>query len=437
MRGASDRQDGKVALYRRARAASTTTQTMKSKRGSTNMRAIRVKGLNWSTYKLADGTKKTKYYAWRGGPLLVGELGSPEFWASYNAAVASRVVAPEGRLLSLTQAYQRSQQFLSLRERTRADYIKQIAKIEQKFGDAPIKALADPRTRGIFMDWRDELALKSQRQADYAMQVLALILAWAKDRGKITVNPCERPGRVYHGTRVDQVWSVEDEAAFLKFAPPHLHLPLLLALWTGQRQGDLLRLPWSAYDGTHIRLRQSKTGARVEVPVGAPLKAALDAAQETRPADPSEQSGTPVDLARLSSVVGHRRDEGRHRWSHVQRFTRHRRHATRLGRLHRGADRRHHRPQSARCVLDPRRALSAPRSGVGTRCDQQVGNGRREGGEGCGMTNSDDTRLDAIFDDARAGRITPEAAFAAIEADPAIYKAAKTRMLRAAMRDVI
>jgi len=53
-------------------------------------------------------------------------------------------------------------------------------------------------------------------------------------------------------------------------------LPLLLALWTGQRQGDLLRLPWSAYDGTHIRLRQGKTGRRVVIPVGGPLRAALD-----------------------------------------------------------------------------------------------------------------------------------------------------------------
>ena len=38
-----------------------------------------------------------------------------------------------------------------------------------------------------------------------------------------------------------------------------------------------MRLPWSAYDGTRIRLRQSKTGARVVIPVGAPLKAMLDA----------------------------------------------------------------------------------------------------------------------------------------------------------------
>ena len=133
------------------------------------------------------------------------------------------------------------------------------------------------------MDWRDKLALKSQRQADYAWTVLALILASAKDRGKITVNPCERGGRLYHGTRVDFVWTIDDEAAFLDHAPAHLHLPLLLGLWTGQRQGDLMRLAWSAYDGKHIRLRQSKTSARaLQIPVGAPLKVALDEAAKNK-----------------------------------------------------------------------------------------------------------------------------------------------------------
>jgi len=74
------------------------------------------------------------------------------------------------------------------------------------------------------------------------------------------------------------VLTTDDEANFLAKAPEHLHLPLILALWTGQRQGDLLRLTWTAYDGACIRLRQSKTGARVVIPVGAPLKAALDKA---------------------------------------------------------------------------------------------------------------------------------------------------------------
>jgi integrase len=53
----------------------------------------------------------------------------------------------------------------------------------------------------------------------------------------------------------------------------------MLALWTGQRQSDLLRLPWSAYDGTHIKLRQSKGGRRgrhLKIPIGTPLRAHLD-----------------------------------------------------------------------------------------------------------------------------------------------------------------
>jgi integrase len=51
-----------------------------------------------------------------------------------------------------------------------------------------------------------------------------------------------------------------------------------------------LRLAWSAYDGETIRLIQSKSirrGARrpvrVEIPVGAPLKAALDATPKASP----------------------------------------------------------------------------------------------------------------------------------------------------------
>jgi integrase len=250
---------------------------------------IRAKGIHWSLCTLADGTRKIYWYAWKNGPRLVGEYGSPEFIASYNKAIASKVVAPEGRLQALIQAYQKTEDFRGLRDRTRVDYIKHIAKIEQSLGDMPIKALADPRTRGILLEWRDELALSSKRGADYTFSVLAKILSCAKNRGKITINPCERAVRVYHGTRVDFVWSEEDEAAFLATAAPHLHLPLVMGLWTGQRQGDLLRLPWSAYDGTHITLRQSKSVRRrrrpvyVKIPVGAPLKAMLDATPRQSP----------------------------------------------------------------------------------------------------------------------------------------------------------
>ena len=243
---------------------------------------IELEGIHRVPMKLADGTEKIYWYAWRGGPRLRGEEGTPEFVASYNAAVAQRAPAPEGTLQTLIDAYQATDHFRTRQPRTKQDYIRQIKIIEQEFGDFPLKALAARETRGVFMDWRDKLALRSQRQADYAWTVLAIILATAQDRGKITVNPCERGGRLYNGTRVEFVWSVENEAAFLQHAPTHLRLPLLLALWTGQRQGDLVRLTWHAYDGKYIRLRQRKTGARVVIPVGAPLKVALDEAAKSK-----------------------------------------------------------------------------------------------------------------------------------------------------------
>jgi integrase len=116
------------------------------------------------------------------------------------------------------------------------------------------------------------------------------VLSWALDRGLIAANPCEKGGRLYRGNRADKVWTEEDEANFLSLAPHHMHLPFLLAVWTAQRQGDLLRLPWSSYDGKKIRLTQRKSirkgdesrARRVVVPVGARLKAALDEAAKCR-----------------------------------------------------------------------------------------------------------------------------------------------------------
>jgi integrase len=237
---------------------------------------VRLKGLNRVRKRLADGRTVTYYYAWKSGPPLPGRPGSPEFVDAYNKAISRKVLPQQGVILSVLRDFQNSQDFLGLAPRTRSDYIAKIRLIEKKFGDFPLAALADRRSRGVFMAWRDQLATTSRRQADYAWVVLARVLSWALDRGIIMANPCEKGGRLYRGSRADKIWTAADETAFLSRAPQHLGLALLLALWTGQRQGDLLRLPWSAYDGTHIRLRQGKTGARVVIPVGAPLKAALD-----------------------------------------------------------------------------------------------------------------------------------------------------------------
>ncbi len=240
---------------------------------------VRLRGINRVTKWLADGTPRTYWYAWKGGPPLCGKPGTPEFVASYNEAISRKVAPPRGTLLNVFQQYQASEDFRALADSTRRSYVALITRIEKRFGDFPLSALTDRRSRGIFMGWRDQLATSAgRRQADYAWTVLARVLSWSFNRGLVAANPCERGGRLYRGGgRAEKIWTAADEAAFLERAPAHLHLPLLLALWTGQRQGDLLRLPWSGYDGTHIRLRQSKTGTRVVIPIGEPLKIKLDA----------------------------------------------------------------------------------------------------------------------------------------------------------------
>lgn len=257
-------------------------------------------GLHRAPAKLADGTRKTYFYAWKGGPRLPDDFNSPEFAAAYRDAIASKAPSKGGTLQSVIDAYQQSpagsgsgMAFRNLAERTRRDYVKHIRLIEAKFGTLPLAALEDDRLYGRLHKWRDALAEKSPRQADYTFSVFARILSWGVDRRMVKTNPCASMGKLYRGTRAENIWADADETAFYKNAPTHLHLALTLALWTGQRQGDLLRLAWSAYDGEAIRLRQNKTGKSLLIPVGAPLRAALDATPRVSPIILTNSKGVP------------------------------------------------------------------------------------------------------------------------------------------------
>jgi integrase len=121
----------------------------------------------------------------------------------------------------------------------------------------------------------------SPRQADYAWMVLMRLLSWARARGLTLYRPPERVERLYHADRAEKIWSEQNIAAFLAVASDPLQRAMVLALETGQRQGDLLVLPWSAYDGTWIRLRQGKTGRQVNIPVTRRLRAVLENSPRT------------------------------------------------------------------------------------------------------------------------------------------------------------
>ncbi len=59
---------------------------------------------------------KVYRYAWRGGPRLGGEPGSPEFHKSYNEAIESRRTPDTGRFKSLVTLYKASTDYKKLAE---------------------------------------------------------------------------------------------------------------------------------------------------------------------------------------------------------------------------------------------------------------------------------------------------------------------------------
>lgn len=240
---------------------------------------VNMKGIKRTTMRLSDGREVTYYYAWRGGPRLPGRPGDAQFIAAYNAAVAEIRPRSSDTLSKVLDAYQDSEAFRGLSPRSAKDYRDYLAKINREFGDFPLAAMTERETRGIFLAWKDKLARSSRRGADYTFAVFARALSCALDRGQINANPLEKHGKVWKGNRADNTWSPEQEAAMLAECGDPLRLAMTIALWTGQRQGDILRMTWKAYNGDVIDIRQGKGRKQVQIPVSAALRTLLDAAK--------------------------------------------------------------------------------------------------------------------------------------------------------------
>ena len=126
-----------------------------------------------ATKKLANGTRRTYFYAWRGGPLIKAEDGTPlkpedpRFFVAYTDAHRARKMPAQGTMFNLVALFRSSAEFTSLSDKTRKSYSRYLKMIEEDHGDMPIEVVEHPKARGEFKSWRDKLADKP-RTADYA-----------------------------------------------------------------------------------------------------------------------------------------------------------------------------------------------------------------------------------------------------------------------------
>jgi integrase len=201
-------------------------------------------------YKRADGTKVEKRY--------------PPY--KPTRSVGGRTV---GDLLS---AWEGSPRWAALAANTKDSYqtySRHLLVIEH----APVVSV----TRTSLLDIRDAVIRSRGPGAGAAFaRMTSAVFTWAVDRGWLEHSVATRLGRDIELGHLP-AWTEGDVASALRSLPEHLRRPVVLALYTGQRRGDLVTMPWSAYDGQKIRLTQQKTGWKLAIPAPAELRAELDA----------------------------------------------------------------------------------------------------------------------------------------------------------------
>lgn len=235
------------------------------------------KGINRVRKTLASGEVIFYHYHRATGRRLNGKPGSAEFIRDYAEAEKGVADRLSGTFSQLIRDYLHSPEFAKRAESTKREYRRMLTKAEGQFGDMPLAALEDPRVRKDFLDWRAEVAKTSgEREADHRLSVVSAMLTWARDNGQIATNHLAGFKRLHKVDRSDLIWLPEHIEAFMAVASLEMQRALILALHTGQRQGDLLKLAWTNFDGSFISLRQGKTGRRVEIPCTAALKHMLD-----------------------------------------------------------------------------------------------------------------------------------------------------------------
>jgi len=255
---------------------------------------IRLRGVHKVKATLASGERVTYFYAWRGGPRITAKPHTVAFNAEYARLTRTRKDGPgKGTVAELIRAYVASEAYKSKREATRKGYDWAIDRIEAEYFDLPLSVVDKKGFRNDVLKWRDATFAETPRAADMIVAVFRMILAFGVDREDLARNPLADVDRLANSTRRDIIWTDDQIKAFKKSAPATMILALELARWTGQRQGDLLRLTWSAYDGKYLTLKQSKTGANVRVKVAEELKALLDAQKRRAVTIITNRAGVP------------------------------------------------------------------------------------------------------------------------------------------------
>src|SRR5690349_21549178 len=228
-----------------------------------NMATIELVGLHIVKVKRKGKPDKVYVYAWRGGPRVNADLGTPEFQLAYDEAVNSRRIPDKKAFQSVIARYKASKAYQDLAESTKRNWRPWLDRIGDYFGKLRTAQFdRAEKIRPIIRKWRGKYA-DTPRTADYGMQVLSRVLAYAVDPlGELDSNPCEGIKQLYSGSRAGIIWTDEDIAQLKQTCSEEVALAVDLAAYTGLRVGDLVKLSWSHVGKDAIVMNTGKSGGK-------------------------------------------------------------------------------------------------------------------------------------------------------------------------------
>ena len=183
---------------------------------------------------------------------------------------------------ALWDAYKASPKWSRLASSTQKDYENKARVWLDTFGAEPAAAL---RHHHLYTWWERQHGERGHAMANGTIAVARLALSHAVRLGWLTTNPARALALDGVAPRC-VVWSPTELAALIRCADntglPSVGDAVVVALHTGQRQGDVLALKMGRARDGWCRFITGKTGARVDVPMTPQLEARLAAIKARR-----------------------------------------------------------------------------------------------------------------------------------------------------------
>lgn len=233
------------------------------------------------------------YYRYRRDGQLISlpsDVTSAEFAESYKRIHTNfeeraklepqdmfNIILP-GSIAALIESFKKSSEYNDLKPRVRQLYLHNLDMIAEKLGKFQVTSL----TRRVVLEWRDSMSIHPAK-ANNLIKTISRLYSFGIDRGVIKHSPLTNIRKLKIGEW--RPWKQEEIDIFREKAPAPMVLALNLALYTGQRLGDVISMRWNQILDRGIEVTQQKTGEHVWIPIHQTLNVELQKTKKKNAAD--------------------------------------------------------------------------------------------------------------------------------------------------------